>query len=49
MDEFDRDEYFKEHPDEEEEFIEEMERLHNLSGPVDYPEYWVTQEWLEHA
>ena len=30
--------YFKEHPDEEEEFIEEMARLY--SETIDYPEDW---------
>lgn len=42
-------EYFKEHPEEEEEFIEEMARLHYNDEIIDYPEYWVTNEWLEYA
>ena len=33
-------EYFKEHPEEEEEFLEEIIRLHANDEPVDYPEDW---------
>lgn len=32
--------YFKEHPDEEEEFIEEIARLHMNDETIDYPEDW---------
>jgi hypothetical protein len=40
------DEYFKAHPDEEQEFIDEMARLHDFSDEVlDYPDH----EWLEYA
>ena len=33
-------EYFKKHPDEENEFVEEMARLYYLNDPIDYPEDW---------
>lgn len=33
-------EYFKEHPEEEEEFLEEIIRLHANDEPIDYPEDW---------
>ena len=36
----DLDEYFAEHPEEEEEFIEEMARLHCNDELIDYPENW---------
>lgn len=32
--------YFAEHPEEEEEFIEEMERLYHFDNLIDYPEDW---------
>ena len=32
--------YFKEHPEEEDEFIEEMTRLSSYNEPIDYPEDW---------
>lgn len=32
-------EYFADHPEEEEEFIEELARLQNTE-PIDYPEDW---------
>ena len=41
--------YFDEHPEEEDEFVEEMIRLHANDEVIDYPEYWVTKEWLEYA
>jgi len=34
----DLDEYFAEHPDEEDEFIEEMARLHANDELIDYPD-----------
>ena len=43
------DEYFKEHPEEEDEFIDEMARLRAHDGPVEMPEEWPTHEWLEYA
>lgn len=34
--------YFKEHPEEEQEFIDEMERLHFNDEPIDYPDHqWI--------
>ena len=32
--------YFEEHPEEEDEFIDEIARLHENDEPVDYPEDW---------
>ena len=40
MPEFDLEEYFLNHPDEEEEFIEEMARLRANDEPVEIPEDW---------
>lgn len=31
--------YFKEHPEEEQEFLEEMERLYWLNEQLDYPDH----------
>ena len=49
----DLEKYFKEHPEEEEEFIREMERLYFHEDPVEIPEEWPLHEWLkgsyEHA
>lgn len=36
----DLDEYFAEHPDEENEFIDEMARLSNVDEVLEYPEDW---------
>jgi len=44
--------YFDEHPEEEEEFIEEMIRLHAHDEPIELPEDFIlrtAQEWLEYA
>lgn len=41
--------YFKAHPEEEHEFIDEMARLHYHDEPVEIPEEWPTHEWLEYA
>ena len=45
-------EYFKEHPEDEDEFIEEMARLDAEKGEVDFPEDWPMlsyAEWLKYA
>lgn len=39
-------EYFKDHPDEEAEYIEEIARLEAEKEPVDYPEDW---PWVKYA
>lgn len=39
---FELDKYFAEHPEEEEEFIEEMERLYGMDEVIDYPDH----EWM---
>ena len=49
MSDMDLEEYFEEHPDEEDEFIDELARLEEEKGPVDYPEDWPEYEWLEYA
>ena len=41
--------YFNEHPEEEEEFIEEMARLHFYDEPIDYPEDWILRGEAEYA
>ena len=50
MDEYiDLEQYFAEHPEEEDEFIEEMYRLSNMDEVIDYPEDWYVPEayyWL---
>ena len=43
MDEFDRDACFREHPEEEQEFLEEIERLQSD------PDEMVFEDWLEYA
>jgi len=40
-------EYFKAHPDEENEFIDEMARLHANDEIIDYPDDF--ESWLEYA
>jgi len=42
-------EYFMEHPDEEDEFIDEMARLQAHDEPVEMPEEWPLNEWLKFA
>ncbi len=39
-------EHFEQFPEDEEEFIEEYIRLHYNDELVDYPEDWVTSEWI---
>lgn len=41
--------YFKTHPEEEIEFIEEMARLHAHDDPIEMPEEWPLNEWLKFA
>jgi len=44
--------YFEEHPEEEDEFIDEMARLAAENEVVDYPEDWPMlsrEEWLKYA
>ena len=43
MDEFDRDAYFREHPEEEQEFLEEIERLQSD------PDEMVLEGWMDNA
>ena len=43
------DDYFKLHPEEETEFIEELARLHAHDEPVELPEPWPLNEWLKFA
>ena len=42
-------EYFKEHPEDEDEFIEEMARLDAEKGELEFPEEWPLNEWLKYA
>lgn len=36
----DLEDFFKDHPDDEDEFLDELARLENEKGPIDYPEDW---------
>ena len=40
-------EYFAKHPEEEDEFIDEMARLLVRDETIDYPEYWITSDWFK--
>lgn len=42
-------EYFKAHPDEEAEFLDEMASRVYDNEPVDFPEEWPLPEWLKYA
>lgn len=43
------DKYMDEHPDEEEEFYEELAQLELEKGLLEIPEEWPLPDWLETA
>lgn len=39
--------YFKDHPEEEEEYLQYMEERFANDEVIDYQEYWLTNDWIQ--